>query len=177
MTLWQWFTSAVRSPLETRLLSDPYYRMQSYKEVRVAARLGIQIDANRATIDDWLRLPGLSIHQARLLVELAQAGVQFLGIEDVAACLGLPAERLSPLTPVLQFHYYDRESLLWPQPINPNTASPEVLAQLPGLSQERVEAILLHRQQGGAFKNLVDFQQRLQLSGGELGRCMHYFRF
>ena len=63
--------------LRAKLLNDPYYRLQSGEEVRLAAELGIGIDANQATVDDWLRLPGLSIHQGRLLVELSSAGVLF----------------------------------------------------------------------------------------------------
>ncbi|MBN3922070.1 MAG: ComEA family DNA-binding protein, partial [Nostoc sp. NMS4] len=57
--------------LRAKLLNDPYYRLQSGEEIQIAAQLGIRIDANQATVDDWLRLPGLSIHQARSLVELS----------------------------------------------------------------------------------------------------------
>ncbi|HEY9302535.1 MAG TPA: ComEA family DNA-binding protein, partial [Phormidium sp.] len=71
--------------IRTRILKDPYYRFQSLEEVALAASLGIKIDANEATVDDWLRLPGLSIHQARSLVELTRNGIQFHCLEDVAA--------------------------------------------------------------------------------------------
>jgi len=82
--------------LRTKLLNDPYYRLQSGEEIQIAAKLGIRIDANQATVDDWLRLPGLSIHQARSLVELSRSGVKFYCIEDIAAALAIPAPRLEP---------------------------------------------------------------------------------
>ncbi|MCX7594440.1 MAG: hypothetical protein N2235_11880, partial [Fischerella sp.] len=44
--------------LRSKLLKDPYYRLQSVEEIAIAASLGIRIDANQATVDDWLRLPG-----------------------------------------------------------------------------------------------------------------------
>ena len=50
--------------LRAKLLNDPYYRLQSGEEVRLAAELGMGIDANQATVDDWLRLPGLSIRMS-----------------------------------------------------------------------------------------------------------------
>jgi len=46
--------------IRTRLYNDPYYRLQSSEEIAVAAALGIQIDVNQASVDDWLRLPGLN---------------------------------------------------------------------------------------------------------------------
>lgn len=58
-------------------LQDPYYRFQSVEELRLAAVLGVRLDVNQASVDDWLRLPGLSIHQARLLVTLNQSGCSF----------------------------------------------------------------------------------------------------
>jgi len=57
------------------------------RRIAVAA-LGIQIDVNQASVD-WLRLPGLSIHQAR--VELCRSGVQFYCLEDIAAALNATA--------------------------------------------------------------------------------------
>ena len=54
--------------IRNKIANDPYYRFQSLQEIAIAAELGIKIDVNQATVDDWLRLPGLSIHQARSLV-------------------------------------------------------------------------------------------------------------
>ena len=76
-------------PLKAKLRRDPMMRLSTAAEVVVAADLGVRIDANQATVDDWLRLPGLSIHQARTLVRLSQNGVVFYALDDVAAALGL----------------------------------------------------------------------------------------
>ena len=97
-------------PLKAKLRRDPMMRLSSAAEVVVAADLGVRIDANQATVDDWLRLPGLSIHQARTLVRLSQNGVVFYALDDVAAALGLAPHHLTSLAPILQFCYYDEAS-------------------------------------------------------------------
>ena len=51
-------------PLASRL-TDQGYRLRSQGEVDLAAELGFSLDVNQATVDDWLRLPGISIRQAR----------------------------------------------------------------------------------------------------------------
>lgn len=74
-----------KKQLQQRLRQDPYYRLRSFEEVALAAAIGIKIDVNQATVDDWLRLPGISIHQGRSLVQLTSQGVQFYSLDDVAA--------------------------------------------------------------------------------------------
>jgi DNA uptake protein ComE-like DNA-binding protein len=163
--------------IRARLQSDPYYRLQSAEEIAIAAELGIKIDVNLATVDDWLRLPGLSIHQARSLVELAQIGVQFCCIEDIAAALGVSVQRIKPLQPILSFCYYAPESDLTPQPLNPNTASLEQLTQIPAVDLFLARAIVQNRQEGGVYRNLADLQRRLSLSPQLLTDLMYYLRF
>ncbi|PLZ87071.1 DNA uptake protein, partial [Fischerella thermalis CCMEE 5196] len=108
--------------LRSKLLNDPYYRFQSIEEIAIAVSLGIRIDVNQANVDDWLRLPGLSIHQARSLVELSRTGVKFYCIEDLAAALSISVQRLKPLEAILNFSYYDDESVdNITYTINPNT--------------------------------------------------------
>lgn len=171
----QWLKAL--QPARSPHLSDPYYRFQSTEEIRQAVALGVRLDVNRAGVDDWLRLPGLSIHQARSLVALAQSGVQFHCIEDIAAALSLPVQRLQPLTPILQFCYYDAESLGEIQPLNPNTASLEILTQIPLVDLFLARAIVQNRQQYGKYRNITDLQQRLGLSGQLTGDLMHYLQF
>ncbi|MBD2185222.1 ComEA family DNA-binding protein [Planktothrix sp. FACHB-1355] len=163
--------------LRQRILSDPYYRLQSTEEIAVAASLGIKIDPNRATVDDWLRLPGLSIHQARSLVSLSRSGVQFHCLEDVAAALSWPSERLKPLAPILSFCYYDPESVYTPQQINPNTASVEMLSKIPAIDTFLAQSIVQNRQSGGYYRDLADLQIRLSLPADTIAQLMHYFRF
>lgn len=164
--------------LRAKLLNDPYYRLQSGEEIHIAAKLGIRIDANQATVDDWLRLPGLSIHQARSLVELSRSGVTFYCIEDIAAALSMPVQRLEPLNPLIIFSYYDNECLDKPtQLLDPNTATIEQLAKIPFMNLSMAQAIVQNRLSAGHYRNLVDFQRRLELSGEAIAQLMYFLRF
>ncbi len=96
-------------PLPAKLKQNSRVRLRSDEEVMIAADLGVRIDVNRASVDDWLRLPGLSIHQARMLVTLTEQGQFFWGLEDIAVALKVPEATLQPIAPVLQFCYYDAE--------------------------------------------------------------------
>ena len=166
----QWLPS-----IRTKLLNDPYYRMQSMAEIAIAADLGIIIDVNRANVDDWLRLPGLSIHQARNLVQLCQAGVQFCCIEDIAAALSISVQHLQPLAPVLKFCYYDEISTV--KVISPNIATIEQLAEIPAIDLALAQFIVQNRHLQGTYRNLVDFQRRLSLSGSVISQLMYYLQF
>lgn len=163
--------------IQTRILSDPYCRLQSAEEIAIAAALGIGIDVNQASVDDWLRLPGLSIHQARSLVELTQNGVSFYCIEDIAAALNLPMQRLLPLKPVLRFCFYEVEEGQLPGRINPNTATIQQLTQIPFVDLTLAKAIAHNRQVMGNYRNLAQFQQRLSLPGQLTAQLMHYLQF
>jgi DNA uptake protein ComE-like DNA-binding protein len=161
--------------LRSRIKEDPYYRFKSPFEIDVAADLGVQIDVNQASVDDWLRLPGISIHQARQLVALNQAGVAFYSISDLAAALNIPIARLQWLAPVLSFQYYDRAAAL--PSIKLDRATIDELAQIPEISPELATEIVAHRDRNGKFTDLVNFQQRLGLSGETIGKLMHYLQF
>lgn len=171
-----WLSPAHHSR-RSQILNDPYYRFRSLDEIRLAVELGIRIDVNRASVDDWLRLPGLSIHQARSLTALTQTGVPFHCIEDVAAALSLPVQRLQPFASILQFCYYDSESLDMIQPIDPNTASVQQLTCVPAIDLFLAKAIVQNRQRYGVYRNLVDLQHRLELSAQLTAEVMHYLQF
>ena len=166
----QWLPS-----IRTKLLNDPYYRMQTMAEIAIAADLGIKIDVNRAKVDDWLRLPGLSIHQARNLVQLCQAGVQFCCIEDIAAALSISVQHLQPLVPVLKFCYYDEISTV--KVISPNIATIEQLVEIPAIDLALAQFIVQNRHLQGTYRNLVDFQRRLSLPGYVISQLMYYLQF
>ncbi|PSB32620.1 ComEA family DNA-binding protein [Stenomitos frigidus] len=178
MPLPHWLSSVTqaRQPLQTRILSDPYYRFQSVAELELAAKLGVKIDVNQAGVDDWLRLPGLSIHQARSLVELTQAGVQLHCLEDIAAALSLPVMRLKPLEPVLVFCFYDDESVCTIKPVNPNTATLELLIRIPAVDTYLARAIVANRSMG-PYRNLIHLQRRLSLPSQLVEELMHYLKF
>jgi len=185
MALFDWLSSVTQSrlghvpslqPVRSRILNDPYYRLQSVEEIEIAASLGMTIDANQATVDDWLRLPGLSIHQARALVELTQAGVQLHCLEDVAAALSLSVQRLKPLERVLRFCYYDADSVYITPAINPNTATLEMLLKIPAVDLYLARAIVENRAIA-PYRNLIHLQRRLALSADLTAKLMHYLKF
>jgi len=174
MSLFDWIAKTTQTQTaRSRILNDPYYRFQSLAEVQLAASLGIKIDVNQAGVDDWLRLPGLSIHQARTLTELTQAGVPFHSLEDIAAVLNLPLQRLKPLEPVLLFCYYDQTSLHTIQPIDANTASLEMLTRIPAIDLYLARLIVQNR----PYRNLPHLQRRLSLSTELTSQLMHYLKF
>jgi DNA uptake protein ComE-like DNA-binding protein len=156
-----------------KMANDPYYRFDSLAELPIAAELGIRIDVNSATIDDWLRLPGLSIHQARALVGLQQAGLELYSIEDLAAALGMPVQRIQAWSLVLSFQYRELQSVL----CNPSVASLPELMQIPGMDMELIELVVIDRQNNGLYRDLGDFQRRLSINGEILGKLMHYLKF
>ena len=165
------------NPLKTKLQNDPYYRFQSIAEVKDAAKLGTLIDANRATTDDWLRLPGLSIHQARTLAQLTASGLCFNCIDDIAAALEMPVQRLLPLNPILQFRYYDPASAVLIQTVNVNQATVEQLVKIPAIDHNLARVLVYDRQRYGPYHNWVDFKQRLRLSPKVLTALLHYLKF
>lgn len=168
----RWFASTP-TPLWHRIKHDPYYRLQSISEVCLAVELGVRIDVNRASVDDWLRLPGVSIHQARSIAALTQSGVQLLCLEDVAAALGCPVSRLEAIAPILQFYYYDS---IEAQTVNANTAAIEALTQIPAVDLYLARAIVEGRR-SGKYRNLADLQQRLSLPPQLTTELLHYLRF
>ena len=163
--------------IKKRIANDPYYRFQSLEEVVIAIKLGIKIDVNQASVDDWLRLPGFSIHQARSLVDLVGMGVQLVCLEDVAAAISVPVKRLKPLEPILHFEYYHRLSPLSPQKVNPNTASLEEIAQIPIIESALAQQILDNREQNGKYSNLAELQSRLKLNSQVISQLMYYLDF
>ena len=163
--------------IRQKITNNPYSRLENLLEVQIAAELGIKIDVNQACIDDWLRLPGISIHQARSLVELVGMGMQLLCLEDVAAAMSVPIHRLYPLEPILHFEYRDRRGCLSPQKVNPNTASLAEITQIPLVDRDLAKRILIDRQQNGDYRNLADFQRRLGINSKLTSQLMYYFQF
>ncbi|MEM9768733.1 MAG: helix-hairpin-helix domain-containing protein [Cyanobacteria bacterium P01_D01_bin.71] len=161
-------------PLRERLQRDPLARLETAAEVAIAADLGIRIDVNQATVDDWLRLPGISIHQARTLTRLSQHGVVFYALEDVAAALGLPDQRLLPISPVLQFCYYDESSAIAAPGLGSlNQATMGQLMTLPSMSPAIAERIMNERRRS-PFTSWSDVHHRLRLTPEQTQQWMHF---
>ncbi len=163
--------------IRNKIANDPYYRFQSLKEIAIAVELGIKIDVNQATIDDWLRLPGFSIHQARILVELVRGGVQLVCLEDVAAAINVSIQRLQPLESILAFAYYDCLSPLSPEKVDPNIANIVEIEAIPQITLNLAQEIVENRQEHGKYHNIIDLKSRLNLDSHLTSQLMHYFRF
>lgn len=163
--------------LRHKITNDPYYRFESLTELRIAAEHGIRIDVNTATVDDWLRLPGISIHQARLLTHMTEAGLHFYCIDDVATALGTSVQRLKPLEMIMQFCFYDPETLSHVDRVHLNTAPVESLLTLPGIGPVLARAIVRDRTSRGEFGDLLDLQERLSLPNALTSDLMHYLKF
>jgi DNA uptake protein ComE-like DNA-binding protein len=158
--------------IRKKIANDPYYRFQSLTEIEIAAQLGIKIDVNQASVDDWLRLPGISIHQAKVLVELVQKGVHLVCLEDIAGAIDVPVTRLLPLEPILYFAYYDRLSVLSPQKINLNQASLAQIKQVSLLDEELALLVFNEREKNGKYRNFADLQSRLNLDSELIAKLL-----
>ena len=161
----------------TVLWQDPRYRFRSLLELNQAVRLGFRLDVSTATIDDWLRLPLFSIHQARLLVQLQRGGVVFHCPEDIAAALGWTPAQIAPFSEALRFTYYEADSPLNCPRFNPNHTEGSKLLTLPGMNPALVQQLINDREQRGPFRDLADFQARLNLPGDQVSDLMHYLIF
>ena len=160
--------------IASKIKNDPYYRFQSLTEIEVAANLGIKIDVNQASVDDWLRLPGISIHQAKVLVELVGRGVQIVCLEDIAAVISVPVNRLSCFESILYFAYYHRLSPASPQQLNLNQASQDSLAQIPGCDQNFAQLVIQEKVNNGKYTSFADFQSRLNISNDLLEKLTYF---
>jgi TM2 domain-containing membrane protein YozV len=145
--------------------------------VQQAVERGVTIDVNQAKVEDWLQLPGFSAQRAKYLVELGRGGVQFHCLEDLAAALDISVREIQPWEPLLQFAYYEPEAFNTIVRLNPNVATQQSLMALPGVTQGLAEEIIHQRILHGPYFSLIDFQQRLQLSGSLTGELMHYLTF
>ncbi|MGF1461506.1 MAG: ComEA family DNA-binding protein [Leptolyngbyaceae cyanobacterium] len=159
--------------MRKRLQQDPFTRLNTIEEVLIAADMGLYIDVNQATADDWLRLPGISIHQAKNLVSLSHQGVVFYALEDIAAALGVPCRHLRPVSPLLRFCYYDNASTVTPAALSINSATIAQLMGLPGMSSPLAERILNERQRS-PFMTWSNVHHRLRLSPEQTNEWMHY---
>jgi DNA uptake protein ComE-like DNA-binding protein len=127
--------------------------------------LGWRLDVNRASADDWLRLPGIQPGHVDLLLRLQQGGVQLSGLDDLQRLLDLPNSLLAQWEPLLLFRWYGDgltpAAATHRLDLNRSTAA-QLEQQLPQLNAER-RARLLRERQRQPFQDLADLQQRLQL--------------
>ena len=166
-----WFQ---RQKLRTIIQENPYHRLYSPLDIAVAVELGIKIDVNRASVDEWLRLSTISIHQARNLVELSSMGVQFLCLEDIAAALNISCTQIQLFEPLLYFAYYEPTISNVPQRFNINQASVSDLESVYCIDNALACAIVENRHKQGLYKSLANLQNRLKIEGHLMSQLIHY---
>ncbi|MEB3323210.1 MAG: helix-hairpin-helix domain-containing protein [Synechococcaceae cyanobacterium] len=151
-----------RDLLALELARDPARRLRDAREVALAAELGWQLDVNRATAADWLRLPGCTPAHVDLLLRLQAGGVQLSGPEDLRALLAVSAELVRAWEPLLLFRWYDGPpDDQGARPVPVNQASPRQLEALPGLGPDRLARLVRERARQ-PFRDLADLQLRLR---------------
>lgn len=163
-------------PLRRCLQQDPFYRFRSSDELQLAASWGMYIDANTASIDEWLQLPGLSIHQARYLNKLTSNRLFFNCTEDIAAALNVPVAQIRSWEVILRFCYYEVDDAIEPVSINVNTATAAELVSVPSIDSFLARAII-HYRRNGRYQDLTDLQQRLRLKTQAAVELLHYLSF
>ena len=186
MALSKWLSSArrisqqfnsSRQVIINKIQENPYYRFTSVSEIAIASQLGIKIDVNLASVDDWLRLPGISIIQARNLVEITNSGIYFLCLEDLAAALGVSVLKIQSWQPILYFAYYAPDSFHAPAKVHLNSATMEQLLTIPNLQPAIAKKMIFDRQENGNYRNLADLQKRLALKPDFTYHLMQYLQF
>ena len=152
-----------RDLLGLTLRQNPALKLSSAAEVRHLAALGWELDVNRASRLDWLRLPGIGTAQVDLLMRLQAGGVQLSGIDDLKRLLELDDSVVACWQPVLAFRWYGEPAGAVPPraPLDLNRATQRQLSEL-GLSAERRQRLLRERARR-PFQDLADLQHRLQL--------------
>jgi len=166
-----WFK---KQKIRTLLSQNPYHRLNSALEVSIASDLGLTIDVNRASIDQWLRLSILSIHQARTLFELSRQNVQFLSLEDISAAINVSPNQLKPFESILYFGYYATPMSLSPNKLHVNNASIEQLSTVDCIGQDLALTIVDERQRAGPYSTLANFQIRLSLDSELMSQLTYY---
>jgi DNA uptake protein ComE-like DNA-binding protein len=165
--------------LALKLEHNPNLRLANAQEVQHAAALGWRLDVNRASANDWLRLPQITRDQVDLLLRLQQGGVQLSGPDDLQRLLDLPAALVASWEPLLQFRWYGdgAPTAVTPLLIDLNRAPAQALErQLPQLSPERRQRLLRERQRA-PFQDLAELQERLQLPASVVEELIGKVRF
>ena len=121
------------------------------------------LDVNRATPEQWQKLPGCSEHMVDVLMRLQRGGVQFSQLDDLALLLNLPADLIGLWTPHLVFRWHgDTPVLLEQPPLDLNAAAPTLLEQTLDWPKPRLQRLIQERRLK-PFEHLADLQERVCL--------------
>ena len=121
------------------------------------------LDVNRATPEQWQKLPGCSEAMVDVLMRLQRGGVQFSQLDDLALLLNLPADLVKLWTPHLVFRWHGDAPVLPKQaPLDVNAAAPTLLAQTLNWPKPRLQRLIQERRLK-PFEHLADLQERVCL--------------
>ena len=121
------------------------------------------LDVNRATPEQWEKLPGCSEAMVDVLMRLQRGGVQFSQLDDLALLLNLPTDLLKLWTPHLVFRWHGDAPVLPEQPLlDVNAAAPTLLEQTLNWPKPRLQRLIQERRLK-PFEHLADLQERVCL--------------
>ena len=121
------------------------------------------LDVNRATPEQWEKLPGCSEAMVDVLMRLQRGGVQFSQLDDLALLLNLPTDLLKLWTPHLVFRWHGDAPVLPEQPLlDVNAAAPTLLEQTLNWPKPRLHRLIQERRLK-PFEHLADLQERVCL--------------
>jgi DNA uptake protein ComE-like DNA-binding protein len=158
------------------LITNPRLRLTSARDLRLAGELGMAMDVNRASVDDLLRLPGMSIVEARRIVEGRKRGGPYLSAEELAERAEISAHKVRSVEPLLQFCYYET-ALPVAERLCVNDATAAELATVEGIYPSLAEQIVRERTARGDYADLAELRERLQLSARVTARLVSRLEF
>ncbi len=121
------------------------------------------LDVNRATAEQWKKLPGCSEDMVDVLMRLQRGGVQFSQLDDLALLLNLPADLIQLWAPHLVFRWHGDTPVLPEQPpLDLNAAAPTLLEQTLNWPKPRLQRLIQERRMK-PFEHLADLQERVCL--------------
>ena len=121
------------------------------------------LDVNRATPEQWQKLPGCSEAMVDVLMRLQRGGVQFSQLDDLALLLNLPADLVKLWTPHLVFRWHGDAPVLPTQaPLDVQPAAPTSLEPSPTRPRPRLQRLIQERRLK-PFEHLADLQERVCL--------------
>ena len=121
------------------------------------------LDVNRATPEQWEKLPGCSEAMVDVLMRLQRGGVQFSQLDDLALLLNLPTDLVKLWTPHLVFRWHGDAPVLPEQPLlDVNAAAPTLLEQTLNWPKPRLQRLIQERRLK-PFEHLADLQERVCL--------------
>jgi competence ComEA-like helix-hairpin-helix protein len=110
----------------------------------------ISLDINRASVEDWQKIPGIGEKRARQMVNFRESLGGFLSIEQVSEMYGLPDSIFQKIRPMLTLSGGGVRQL------NLNAATFDDLEGHPYISGKQAKLIVAYREQHGAFASVDD---------------------